>query len=1061
GEPDGRADLHSLGVVLYELATGQHPYRDEDTSKVLHNILDVEPRKAGEVTPQLSPFFEEVVQTLIAKDPEQRFPAAANLALVLEEGETSEWWRERAKALRIQTKRPLRRIRIPRETALYGRDDDLAKIHSLYDKAKAGDGQVLLIEGEAGIGKTRLVDEFAGLLGQAAEDFNFLFGSYPPGGAATAAGAFSTAYRKHFEDEGLEKVLETYLARTPRLVPAFAALLRGTTLPADAERLTRESLQTVFVHATHALAEERPTVVLIDDLHFAPREGLGIFASLALAVPGHRILLVGTARSGLPEAWKASVLHLEQASHLPLGRLGAKDLAKLLDDAFQSKRMAQELSHRIALKSDGNPFFAFEIIRGLREMELIVQTPGGAWVTTRTIEEIRVPSTVADLVAARLATLDDDQKNLLDVASCCGFEFDPLVVAEVLGLEQIPAMQRLAKIEQIHRLVHSAGRRFAFDHHQVQEALYEGLPELLREPYHASIAEAMERSALATEGDAKKVQGALCVDLCEHFLKGGRGERALRYFDAALEHLEQGYLNDQAAALADRALRSEGLLRGERRLRVMLRREQRLHLMGRREEQHALLSEARALAEAGGHEELLWQIGTAESRLLEAQGRYVEATDLAQQGLAFVAASGDREREAAALANLGMLLHHQGSLVEAREHQERALTLAREIGHVAGETTATRLLGDLCKELGLYEQAEGHYLRARELAQAGEFPIAEIAATGCLGNLYQSMGDAARARESYEHWLTLASEMGHRQSAAGALGNLGILHLAAGRLVDAREHFERHQALARELGDRQGEVNATGNLGLLFSAAGQLAKARALNQRALDLARAIGSKQAEGYIAGNLAEVLLSLGCSDEAHTLAQRLHDLATDAEAPRAMAYGQYLLSRLAESDDDMAAAHAWASSALEHYRSLGEDSRTAGVLVRLGDLEAQLGHADAAVALLTEGLEVARRGGDGDTAVLAMALLAREDREVLPESVAALEGHADAMGHEARMYVSFTLWSTSGDHHWLVEAKRLLDHLVEHAPEEHRESMLKNVRLNREIMEAWAEHGEASTA
>ena len=186
GEPDGRADLHSLGVLLYELATGQHPYRDEDVSKVIRNILDEQPRKAGEVNPQLSPFFEEVVGTLIAKDREQRFGAAWDLATVLDEGEQGSWWKERAKALRIETRRPLRRIRIPRETALYGRDDDLAKLHALYEEAKAGDGQVLLIEGEAGIGKTRLVDEFVGRLRHESEDVNFLFGSYPPGGAATA-----------------------------------------------------------------------------------------------------------------------------------------------------------------------------------------------------------------------------------------------------------------------------------------------------------------------------------------------------------------------------------------------------------------------------------------------------------------------------------------------------------------------------------------------------------------------------------------------------------------------------------------------------------------------------------------------------------------------------------------------------------------------------------------------------------------------------------------------------------------------------------------------------------
>lgn len=180
-----------------------------------------------------------------------------------------------------------------------------------YEQVKAGDGQVLLIEGEAGIGKTRLVDEFVGLLRQEGEDVNFLFGSYPPGGAATAAGAFSEAYREQFGTDALEDTLEDYLKPTPILIRAFAAILRGETTPRDAEPLTKDSLRTVFIHTTRGLAAERTTVVLIDDLHFAPEEGRALFASLALAVPDQRILLLGTVRPGVPEEWTAGITRLE------------------------------------------------------------------------------------------------------------------------------------------------------------------------------------------------------------------------------------------------------------------------------------------------------------------------------------------------------------------------------------------------------------------------------------------------------------------------------------------------------------------------------------------------------------------------------------------------------------------------------------------------------------------------------------------------------------------------------------------------------------------------------
>ena len=343
---DGRADLHALGVLLYELATGRHPFRGDDARTVLRKILDEEPRKVGEINPQLTAFFEEVVQTLLAKDRDKRFSTAAEVMHVLESGESGTWWQDRARVLRAITQRPLRRIRIPRETALYGREQDLARLRRLYEEVQQGAGRVLLIEGEAGIGKTRLVDEFVGLLREEGEDINFLFGSYPPGGAATAAGAFSTAYREHFGEAGLEESLASYLPTTPALLPAFAALLRGESTPTGTEGLTKDTLQTVFVHCTRGLAAERPTIVLVDDLHFAPEEGRALFSSMAMSVPGHRLLLLGTLRPTDDPHWVAGLTRLDQAVHLQLPRLGAKDLALLLRDAFHSERLADELAPR-------------------------------------------------------------------------------------------------------------------------------------------------------------------------------------------------------------------------------------------------------------------------------------------------------------------------------------------------------------------------------------------------------------------------------------------------------------------------------------------------------------------------------------------------------------------------------------------------------------------------------------------------------------------------------------------------------------------------------------------
>ena len=121
----------------------------------------------------------------------------------------------------------------------------------------------------------------------------------------------------------------------------------------------------------------------------------------------------------------------------------------------------------------------------LREGQFITQRDDGTWVSTRVIDEIQIPSSVLDLVNARVSGLGEDERALLDVAACWGYEFDPTLVGEVLGLSRIPALRAFGQIERQYRLVRSTSRNYAFDHHQVQEALYGALNVQLREEYHA------------------------------------------------------------------------------------------------------------------------------------------------------------------------------------------------------------------------------------------------------------------------------------------------------------------------------------------------------------------------------------------------------------------------------------------------------------------------------------------------------------------------------------------------------------------------------------------------
>ncbi|MHC4490600.1 MAG: protein kinase domain-containing protein, partial [Planctomycetota bacterium] len=390
------ADLYALGVLLYELATGQNPFRADEMAPVMKAHLELVPPRVNERLPEVSAFFSELVATLLEKEPGKRVESAEALRDLLDRGERTTWWTEREREV-VRARKHIPTVPVRRETKLYGRETELALLRDAWRNARDGRGNTLLLQGEAGIGKSRLVDAFLG--DGDGRQAHVLYGSYPPSGGL---GGISDAVLARFGTGDLEARLRPYLTVSPSLVPAFAAIVRHESPPAGTPSLEGDALHAVCVHFMRALAAERPLVWVIEDLHFAAKESRQLALSLARAVEGHPVLLVLTTRPGLVEEELAHFSRLETFRRTDLGRLSAREVILLLQDAFRSEALADKLGARIALKSDGVPFFVFEMIRGLKEGQFIEELPDGSYIESKVIDEIEVPSAVKDLIEARL-----------------------------------------------------------------------------------------------------------------------------------------------------------------------------------------------------------------------------------------------------------------------------------------------------------------------------------------------------------------------------------------------------------------------------------------------------------------------------------------------------------------------------------------------------------------------------------------------------------------------------------------------------------------------------------
>ena len=1012
---DGRCDLHALGVVLYELSCGEHPYRGGGLPEVIRRIRREPPERLGDLNPQLTPYFENVVHTLLAKVPDARFQTAGALLDVLQGGEDGSWWQARRRGLRGATAVPLRRVRIPRETAVYGREDELESLRDAFDSAAGGGGRVLLVEGEAGVGKSRLVDELVVRLQRRGTLLRFLHGAYPPGGIAAATEGLVAAFR----DEAGDTDIARHLAGSPELQSAFAALLRGEPVPEGTPALGSDAVGTCFARVLAGMSEELPTVLLVDDLHSAGDDALAMFASLAHAVRNRRVLLIGTLRPSDCAEWAGNLCALEHAERLTLTRLRRAALLDVLAETFGSRPLAERMAPPIEQRSDGNPFFVFEIVRVLRERGFTTAAGEDSGDQTRLLDGLELPDSVRELLRARLARLTDDERELLDVAACDGHEFDPLLVGDAIGAPRLAVLRTLGRIERRHRLIRSVGERFVFDHHQLQQAVYDALSEPLRRELHSALADALEsRCPTADPGATNDVETApppaVSAHLCRHLVRGGRAGDALRVLGPALDHHEGRQEHARVVALAESVLDAPGVLAGSERARLLGRvGALSLDRLGRREQQVSCLCEAARLCDEAGDVAAAVTHRQALAVALTRTNRFDEAEEIAREAMVAAEAAGEDETAASARSSLAHVLYARGRLDEAGELLHVQLEATRQGGARLAEANALSLLGAVAYSRGRLHDAIPFYEQSRAICRELGHVEGEAAATGNLGLVKQHTGDLDGACADVQRQLELSRQMGHRLAEAQAALNLGSVLANLERLDEVQPHYELARGLFREVGNPSGETLYALRCGALLAQRGRSEEALGRYDVALGHARAAGDRRYEIAILRGRAHRLFECGRHDEA---------LAALAEC-------------LASCDE------------------VGDRRTVSAALLTRAWVERETEGDDAARSSFEAALEAATEVGNAEVRTVALAELARLDAARVPEALAAYEEDGVRLIPPQRRAVEHLLWKATGERRWLERAYRSAKAMLTRLSPADRVAVRRSVPAVREIVDAWS--------
>jgi class 3 adenylate cyclase/tetratricopeptide (TPR) repeat protein len=430
-----------------------------------------------------------------------------------------------------------------REAALspfVGRGEELARLTGALAGAGEGQGHVVSVVGDAGLGKSRLLHEFK--LGPARERAQFLEGECFSYARGVPYDVFARLVRRHLAigaDDAPQRAADRLAAAVrawdPELAVAFPVLGRmlGLGTP-EISGMQGEDLRWAAFDAVARLilaqAEKGPVVLTLEDIQWMDDASAELLTSLVSRLHAAPVLIVCTYRPGFQAPWS----HRRNASQVMLGPLDAGESAAIIG-AMVRGAPPPALVDAVVRKAEGNPLFTEEVTRGLLEEGIVRQTDAGP-VLTRPPEELDVPVTVQEIVAARLDRLPPAAKRVIQVAAVVGRRFRADVVEELLrdeGIDVSAALEILEQSEIIRPAGPLARDEHLFHHAVTQDVAYNGLLLRQRRQLHDAVGLALERR----RGDAPVVGESSAV-LAYHFRQAGNRPKAVQYLLDAASHAE-------------------------------------------------------------------------------------------------------------------------------------------------------------------------------------------------------------------------------------------------------------------------------------------------------------------------------------------------------------------------------------------------------------------------------------------------------------------------------------------------------------------------------------------
>ena len=770
-------DIFSFGIVLYEAAVGKHPFQGGSPFSTATGILSQEPIPPTRLNPELPPTFERLLLAMLEKDARLR-PSAEEVEQVLDN--------LRSPMSDIETVL----LKTP-ERHTVGRGQQLKELHAALHLAAAGKGSLVCISGEAGIGKSTLVEEFIASLRASKHSCNIARGR------CSERLAEGEAYLPILE--ALDTLLHTSTADSvSRIMRTLAPSWFLELAPAqqqdssiirlaDSKATSQERLKREFFSFLQEVCRHRPLIVCLEDVHWIDSSTVELLSYVTSRFESLPLLLVVTYRPGemveRMQPLQQLRLDLEArgfARELNLNYLLKTDVENYMALEFPEHRFPPTLAVFLWKRTEGNPLFLVDLVRDLRDRKIIVQDQG-RWILSRPVEEIGVdvPVSVRSMIQRKIESLSEQDRRLLQAASVEGAEFHSVVLAEAISADAAEVEERLENIERAHFFVQRIGEKefpdgtltlhLRFVHALYQNALYAALTPTRR----TGLSSATANTLLRLHGESQAGiahQVALLFEAARNF------SRAAEFFQIAAERAARVFANQEAAALARKGLEMLAKLppspektQKELLLQITLGPVLVSTKGFANPEVEQTYTRARKLCGEQGQSPHLFPVLWGLWNFYEVRGQIDTAQQLARQMLDLAEQSQDSALLLEANYALGDTLFWAGDFESSLQHVEEAVKLYNRPKHhslafvYGGYDPAVASLAYSAWDLwmlGRPEQAVSRSDESVELANSLHHPFSQAIALSFAAMLHHWRHDQVRTREFAEQTVALCTEHG-------------------------------------------------------------------------------------------------------------------------------------------------------------------------------------------------------------------------------------------------------------------------------------------------------------